>query len=88
MSDPAELQLYSAAWKGLVSDVASLLRDHPEIKVNWTDSEQWTALHMASSNGVEVVKLLLAHPDINVNMKYSNEQTPFSLLSVRRGVCG
>ena len=56
-----------------------LLSDHPEINVNWTDSEQWTALHTASLNGqAEVVKLLLAHPNINVNLKSSSGQTPLS----------
>jgi len=89
MSDPVGYQLYDAAYRGRVSEVSSLLRDHPAINVNWENHNQWTALHIASYSGhAEVVKLLWAHPNINVNMKYSNEQTPFSLLSVRRGVCG
>ena len=65
MSGPVEIQFYVAAQYGRVSEVSSLLRDHPEINVNWQDNTQWTPLHIASLNGhVEVVKLLLAHPDM------------------------
>ena len=43
----------------IVSEVSSLLRDHPDTNVNWTDDDKWIALHVASMNGhVEVVKLL------------------------------
>ena len=72
-------QLYDAAEDGRLSEVSSLLRDHPEINVNWTDYAQWTPLHTASINGhVEIVKLLLAHPNINVNMRNHEGQTPLS----------
>ena len=57
--------------------MSSLLRDHPEINVNWTNEDQRTPLYVASDH-VEVVKLLLAHPDINVNMKSRGGQTPLS----------
>ena len=60
MSDPVEKKLCDAAEKGRASVVSSLLRDHPEINVNWTNEDEWTALYIASSNGrAEVVKLLL-----------------------------
>ena len=75
-------KLYDATAGGRVSEVSSLLRNHPEIDVNWTnpDNYQWTPLHAASRYGhVEVVKLLLAHPDINVNLKSRGGQTPLSL---------
>ena len=82
MSDPVGKQLCDAAEDGRVSDVSSLLRDHPDINVNWTNPDNddpWTALHNASYCGhVEVVKLLLAFPDINANLKDSNGQTPLS----------
>jgi len=78
MSNPVEKKLYSAAKKGLVSVVSSLLRDHPDM-VNWADDDQETALHIASYEGhVEVVKLLLAHPAIGVNLKNVDGATPFS----------
>ena len=70
MADLVERQLHDAAYSDIVDEVSSLLRDHSEINVNWTDTNQRTALHAASLRGhVEVVKLLLAHPDINVNLK-------------------
>ena len=80
MSDPVEKQLYNAGNFGQASEVSSLLRDHPEIDVNWgTEETQWTLLHIASRYGhVEVVRLLLAHPDINVNLMNIDGQTPFS----------
>ena len=81
MSDLVEKKLYDATAGGRVSEVSSLLRDHPEINVSWTnpDNYQWTPLHAASRYGhVEVVKLLLAHPNINVNLKSSSGQTPLS----------
>ena len=80
-------QLLDAARDGRVSEVSSLLRDHPEINVNWTDYAQWTPLHTASINGhVEIVKLLLAHPDIDVNLKERSGHTPLSLACGDGGV--
>jgi len=79
MSDPVE-ELYDAADGNCVSEVSSLLKDHPDINVNWTNAAEWTALHIASLSGhAEVVKVLLAHPNINVNLRNSNGQTPCSL---------
>jgi len=81
MSDPVEKKLYYAAGDGRGSEVSSLLKDHPEINVNWTNQsyDQWSPLHLASALGhVEVVKRLLAHPNINVNLKNSDERTPLS----------
>jgi len=77
MSDPVGQKLHDAAWEGCASEVSSLLRDQPEINVNWSNPLQWTPLHATSFNGhVEVAKLLLAHPNINVNLKDSIGQTP------------
>ena len=79
MSDLVQEKLSDAALHGRVSEVSSLLNDHPEINVNWIDEIQYTALHIASLEGHdEVVKLLLAHPDINVNVKDDVAQTPLS----------
>ena len=76
-----EQQLTNAADAGRLEDVEALLRDNPDIDVNWDGS--WlarTALHSASHGGhVEVVKLLLAHPAINVNCEDKYGVTPFSL---------
>ena len=59
MSDAVEQQLFDEARDGRASEVSSLLRDHPDTNVNWTDDDKWIALHVASMNGhVEVVKLL------------------------------
>jgi len=80
MSDPVEQKLYEATLISATSEVSSLLRDYPEINVNWTNDIQWTALHAASFKGHdEAVKLLLAHPDIKVNLKNDDGQTPLSL---------
>ena len=82
MADTVGEKLFDATKDGCVSEVSTLLRDHPEIDVNWTNPEffQWTPLHIASSyDHVELVKLLLAHPDINFNVKNKFGKTPFSL---------
>jgi len=80
MSDPEGEKLFDAAYGGRESEVSSLLRDYPEINVNWTDIAQLTPLHSASYNGhVEVVKLLLAHSNINVNLTNASGRTPLSL---------
>jgi len=80
MSNPVEKQLYDAAGDGRVSEVSSLLRDHPEINVDWTNGNYWTPLHAASFHDHdEVVQLLLAHPGINVNLKTNYGQSPLSL---------
>ena len=82
MSDPVEDLLFDAAWSGSVDDLSSLLRDRPDVNVNWTnpDKYQWTPLHAASLRGrVEVAKLLLAHPNIHVNLKSKFGETPFLL---------
>ena len=64
----------------VVSLKSSLLRDHPEINVNWINEYQWTPLHNASGcDHAEVVKLLLAHPDIDVNLRTDDGDTSFSL---------
>ena len=56
------------------------MRDHPEIDVNWTDEDQWTALHVASYNDhAEVVKVLFAHPNITVNVRNEGGQSPLSI---------
>ena len=83
MSDPLGEKLFLAARDGRVSEVSSLLKEHPSINVSWTDYYHRTSLHIASNNGrFEVVKLLLAHPAINVNMKIGGH-TPFSLGCLR-----
>ena len=80
MSGTVEQQLHDAAEGGHVSEVSFLLRDHPEINVNWAIEHQMTPLHTASCNGHdEVVKLLLAHPMIQVNVKSGDGGTPLCL---------
>jgi len=80
MSDPVEKLLFDAAWGGSVDGVSSLLKDHPEINVNWTNDHQLTPLHAACwKDRVAVVKLLLTLPNINVNVKDMSGRTPFSL---------
>ena len=79
MSNPVKQKLLDAARHGRVSEVSSLLRDHPEINVNWTKEIQDSHLHKACWNGhVEVVKLLLAYPNIDVKVNNRSGYTPLS----------
>ena len=79
MSDPVGEKLYEAAMSGRASEVSSLLRDHPEIDVNFATNNEWTLLYSASFHDHVVVKLLLAHPNIHINLKNSNGETSLSL---------
>ena len=82
MSDTVEERLYWATEEGDLAIVLSLLRDHPDLNVNWANNEYdlCTALHIATySDHAEMVKLLSAHPNINVNLKNTYGSTPFSL---------
>ena len=70
--------MFEAAQDGRVAEVSSLMRDNPDLNVNWQDKKcHWTALHRASLNGhAEIVKVLLAHPRISVNKENVYGQTP------------
>jgi len=64
------------------AELPLLLRDHPEINVNWANEAKflWNSLHTASCRGgVEIVEELLAHPGIDENMKTGGGQTAVSL---------
>ena len=77
-----EHQLYDAAENGREEEVRKLLRENPNLKVNWANPDCYncTALIWACSNGHDkVVTLLLAHPDIDVNQKDDFGGTPFCL---------
>jgi len=73
--------LYDAAYQGKVEEVEEILRDYPNINVNWVNEEengQPFALQQACSVGHDsVVSLLLAHPDIDVNQKDRGGHTAF-----------
>jgi len=74
-----EHKLFEAARDGRVGEVLFLLRNHPDLNVNWANEHnfQQTALHTAAFyNHTEVVKVLLAHPRINVNQTNMSESTP------------
>ncbi|SMX24495.1 ankyrin repeat domain-containing protein [Boseongicola aestuarii] len=48
--------------------------------VNASDTDGWTALHIASRNGnAEIVHLLLSHPTIDVNVKNRWKSTPLMI---------
>jgi len=73
-------QLKEVVLNGCAEEVEALLRNNPDLNVNWKDEGLgFSALNSACLRGhVEVVKLLLAHPHINVNVQNRNEATPFS----------
>ena len=82
MDNPLVRLLHEFCSSGNTSEVVSLLRDHPNLNVNWTNEITWSALHYASFHGhSDIVKLLLAHTpaSVNPNIKGWNGQTAFSL---------
>ena len=82
-----EKQLINASKFNRLEEIESLLRDHPNIRVNWSNPEQQTALHVASSEGhFAVVKTFLAHPAVNINMQTRNGATPLLCACVNGNV--
>ena len=75
-----EQRLIDAVESGNIEEVEALLRDHPDLDINWSDDDaEWPVLNWASWNGhAQIVKLLLAHPDIEVNL-LNGGSTPISL---------
>ena len=72
---------YSATENGNVEEVEEILRNNPNVNVNWSseNDEGSTALIIACDNGHDsIVSILLAHPDIDVNQKDNEGWTPFS----------
>jgi len=76
-----EEKLYDAAESSDVQDVKDVLRNNPNLNVNWSNEidEGSTALIIACDNGHDsIVSILLTHPDIDVNQKDLNGWTPFN----------
>jgi len=75
-----ESWLYSAVERNKVEEVEEILRNHPNININWgCDSRtKLTALHTACDLGRDkIVPLLLAHSTININANSGVGETPF-----------
>lgn len=79
-----EEKLGIAAGLGKEEEVRKILKENPNLKVNWFSPHYYqdhyarTALIWACNNGHDkVVALLLAHPDIDVNQKNVGGGSPF-----------
>ena len=56
--------------KSQLSKVKDILKNNPELNVNWSPTDGWTALHLGLFRGhLGIVRVLLAHPAIAVNPK-------------------
>ena len=79
MSDPVKKLFFDTIRHGRAFEVSPLLRDHPDLNVNYSNSDESTPLQAASLfDSVEIVKLLLAHPNIDVNLKDIFGRPPIS----------
>lgn len=66
-----------AALNGQLAEVRRVLREHPEVNVNWKRGGQ-SALHVSCAKGHDhVVGLLLSLPKIDVNHKDGGGMSPF-----------
>lgn len=75
-----EEKLHIAARCGGEEEARTILREHPEVDVNWKNEElaNKTALHRACARGhPNIVTLLLSHPDIDANPQSETGITPF-----------
>jgi len=70
---------YEAAKNGNVEELKRILRNNPNVNLNWVDSYRGAALNIACEKGQNaVVSILLAHPAVDVNLKSNYfEATPF-----------
>ena len=81
-----ELLLYEAIKASNVSKAKEILRDTPNLKVNWVNHAEYGTpfLSVACDKGLDsVVSILLAHPDINVNLKTKYGWTPLYVACLR-----
>jgi len=76
--------LHGEAGKNSARDLLAVLREFPDVDVNWRHENQaMAALHVACRDGAsESVGVLLAHPKISVNQKDSSGQTPICWSSI------
>jgi len=82
--------MLAAVCDGDVKELAELMRQDPDFKVNMAqDGNGRTLLHFAclDSERSAVIPLLLAHPDIDVNLKDSYGWTPFYYACCGRTSC-
>jgi len=66
---------------GNVEEVEEILRNNPNLDVNWSDENEnrSTALDIACDRGHDsIVSILLTHPGIDVNLKENGGWTPFN----------
>ena len=74
-------KFYWTAAKGDVEEVKEILRNNPDVNVNWK-YEGFKTIPTTLGQACEkssdfVIPLLLAHPDIDVNLKEKEGWTPF-----------
>jgi len=71
--------MLAAVKKGDAKELAELMKQDPNFKVNEDRGEGSTLLHHAclGDSRSPVIPLLLAHPGINVSAKDNSTSTPF-----------
>jgi len=70
-------RLYFALKDGNVEEAKGILRNNPNLDVNWDNNHGHTALTVACWNYDSMVSILLVHPAIIINSKKNEGQTPF-----------
>ena len=70
--------LHSAAWSGREQSARLLIDAGADINIS--DNQQWTALHLAASNGhSSIVGELIKAPHRNLNVRNENGDTPLNV---------
>jgi len=81
-----EKRLYLAVHRGNVEAVKGILRDNPNVNVNWRDDEKGGLIALGSAcmkDHDAIVSLLLVHPDVDVNLKNYPGESPFFIACAR-----
>lgn len=76
-----EEYLLECARYGDKDDMINLFEDNKGIDVNYKDSKDNTAVHMAAANGhLEIIKILFEKHKANVNIQNNSGNTPLRIL--------
>lgn len=63
-----------------------LIKEHPEINLDYPGLDNWTALHLASGRGYESIAILLLDSGCKVNVKTTMNRTPLHLACINNHI--
>lgn len=68
------------------ASVCTLLKENPELDLNFSGLDNWTALHLSSTRGYESLSILLLDNGCNINAKTTMNRTPLHLACINNHI--